>query len=92
VVQHRKQPIVKLLKPRVDGFVRRANQMGRDAFLSPSNCPLVKNRNPGDRNVLQRRLCTSGGKAAARACWFSRKRGLCFVIQSGVEMFAHRPG
>jgi hypothetical protein len=42
MAQQRKQPIVKLLKPRVDGFVRPANQMGQDAFLSPLELSLVK--------------------------------------------------
>ena len=42
VAKHGKQPIVKLLKFMIDRFVRPANQMGRDAFRSPFELPLVK--------------------------------------------------
>ena len=47
IAQHRKQPIVELLKLLIDRLLWPANQMRRDAFLSPFELSLVKEAQPG---------------------------------------------
>jgi hypothetical protein len=42
LTQHGQQPVVKFCQPLVNGFVRAAAEMRRDALLSPLELTLVK--------------------------------------------------
>src|SRR4030095_3606334 len=55
LAQHGQQPIVELVQPLIDRFLRTANQMGRDAFLAPLELSLVKEAQPWEEKRNDRR-------------------------------------
>ena len=88
--------VVELLQALVHRFIRGAAQVRRDAFEPPFELSLMEEAKARrEKSDHRGGLVLSGGKrrrGARLVVVLQETRQLVLVIQSGVEMLAHRPG
>src|SRR5262245_32295291 len=90
MAEYGQQPVVKLFQMLVDGFVRASDQMGRDAFLSPLELPLVEEPQPRSQERSDgcgcMDSCGEGGGGPGLVVILQKAGQLVLVIEPGVEM------
>ena len=95
LTKHGKQAVVKLLQLLIDGFVRTADEMGRDPFLAALELTLVEETQAGRQKRDDRRGLMNFRRERRRrprlVVVLQETGELVLVIEARVEMLAHRP-
>src|SRR5262245_11275599 len=91
--KHRKQPVVKLSQPLVDGFFGRANQMRRDALrpaveLTLMEKPQTRRQKTDDRCRLVN-LRSKGSRRPRLVVVLEKARHLVLIIKPRVKVLSH---